>query len=164
MHTKIQGRVKLARTVALLRRRGKRIVFTNGCFDILHSGHVTYLDRAKHLGDILVVGLNTDTSVRALKGPTRPLNRQRDRATVLAALESVDYVTLFGERTPERLIKLLKPDILTKGGDWKVADIVGAADVAARGGRVVSIPFVRGYSTTSFVRRIETRAGRRHAT
>src|SRR3989338_5995776 len=113
---------------------GKKIVFTNGCFDILHLGHVRYLEKAKSLGDVLVVGLNSDASVRKLKGPGRPVNSVRDRAGVLKALKTVDYVTIFSDPTPLRLICKVRPDFLVKGGDWKTKDIVGADVVASYGG------------------------------
>jgi D-beta-D-heptose 7-phosphate kinase/D-beta-D-heptose 1-phosphate adenosyltransferase len=150
---KIRTRQALAVELRRLRRRGRRIVFTNGCFDLLHSGHVRYLRAARALGDVLVVALNSDASVRRLKGPERPLVRLRDRAEVMAALEMVDYVTSFGETTPLRIIRELAPDVLVKGGDWKVADIVGADDVLGGGGEVYSLPFARGYSTTRLIER-----------
>ena len=129
-------------------------VLANGCFDIIHAGHVRYLGMAKGLGDVLVVGMNSDRSVRALKGSGRPLNNERDRAEVLAGLGAVDYVTIFADRTPERLIKLLKPDVLVKGADWKVKDIAGADFVKASGGRVARVPFVKGCSTTSLINKM----------
>jgi D-beta-D-heptose 7-phosphate kinase/D-beta-D-heptose 1-phosphate adenosyltransferase len=137
-----------------LRRQGKRIVFTNGCFDLMHPGHVRTLRAARRLGDVLVVGLNSDASVRRLKGPGRPLLPQRDRCEVMAALEMVDYVTVFGEDTPYQLIKQLQPDVLVKGGDWAPGEIVGADIVRARGGVVRSVRFAKGYSTTALFRRI----------
>ena len=130
-----------------MRSNGKKIVFTNGCFDILHVGHVDYLSRAKTLGDILVIGLNSDSSVRNIKGKGRPVNNERDRAVVLSALEAVDYVVIFKEPTPYSLIKNIMPDVLVKGGDWKPKDIVGNDIVK----KVVSIPFVKGYSTTGLL-------------
>ncbi|HZD05387.1 MAG TPA: D-glycero-beta-D-manno-heptose 1-phosphate adenylyltransferase [Longimicrobiales bacterium] len=136
------------------RPRDGRLVFTNGCFDLLHPGHVLYLARARALGEALVVGLNTDASVRRLKGPGRPLVPQDDRALVLAALASVDAVTLFGEDTPAHLIEALLPDVLVKGGDYDLADVVGREAVEAAGGSVAVIPFIEGYSTTSLVERI----------
>ena len=146
----------LRRRVATHRRAGQRVVFTNGVFDLLHPGHVRYLRAAKRLGDVLVVGLNSDRSVRRLaKGPERPLVRERDRAEVLAALEMVDYVTIFGQDTPYELIRALRPDVLVKGGDWTVDRIVGADLVLARGGRVKSLRFAPGYSTTALVERIK---------
>lgn len=133
------------------------VVFTNGCFDILHAGHVQYLQQAKELGDILVVGLNSDASVRRLKGPTRPVNNQDDRALVLAALEAVDYVIIFEEDTPYKLIAEIQPDTLVKGGDWKESDIVGADIVTAKGGKVISLPFKEGLSTTGLINKINNR-------
>jgi D-beta-D-heptose 7-phosphate kinase/D-beta-D-heptose 1-phosphate adenosyltransferase len=131
-----------------------KVVFTNGCFDILHAGHVQYLEAAKGLGDILVVGLNSDASVQRLKGKNRPVNNQSDRAIVLAALEAVDYVIIFEEDTPYNLIQALQPDILVKGGDWKEADIVGADIVKAKGGKVISLPYIAGLSTTGIISKI----------
>lgn len=133
----------------------KKIVFTNGCFDILHVGHVTYLAQAKALGDVLVIGLNSDDSVRRLKGPDRPVNAQDARALVLAALESVDYVVFFSEDTPYNIITHVKPDILVKGGDYKIDDIVGGDFVRARGGKVLTIPFVEGFSTSNILEQIK---------
>ncbi len=144
----------LARTLDRRRREGARVVFTNGCFDLLHPGHVTYLEAARDLGDLLVVGLNSDASVRRLKGPGRPVCPQGDRAVVLAGLRSVDYVSVFGEDTPLGLIRAVRPDILVKGGDWSPDRIVGREVVEASGGRVVALPFVEGRSTTDIVARI----------
>ncbi|MDA8432932.1 MAG: D-glycero-beta-D-manno-heptose 1-phosphate adenylyltransferase [Nitrospiraceae bacterium] len=132
-----------------LRKEGKTIVFTNGCFDILHRGHVGYLSRAKRLGDVLVVGLNSDRSVSRIK-PGRPVNGERDRAAVLEALSAVDYVTVFDEPTPYRLIRAVRPDVLVKGGDWKKKDIVGS-DFAKE---TLSLPYVRGASTTRIIDKI----------
>ncbi|MBK7988732.1 MAG: D-glycero-beta-D-manno-heptose 1-phosphate adenylyltransferase [Ignavibacteria bacterium] len=129
------------------------IVFTNGCFDILHVGHVTYLQQAKTLGDILVVGLNSDDSVRRLKGQARAINNQDDRACVLDALRSVDYVVVFDEDTPYNVIKSVQPDVLVKGGDYAIADIVGGDIVRERGGNVCVLPFVQGKSTTAIIER-----------
>lgn len=137
-----------------MKRRGKRVVFTNGTFDILHRGHVEYLGRARALGDVLVVGLNTDASIRRLKGPRRPINKAADRAAVLAGLESVDYIVFFGEETPRRLIARLLPDVLVKGADWKAENIVGKDIVERHGGRVHRIPLTRGRSTTTTIKRI----------
>lgn len=131
-----------------------RVVFTNGCFDILHRGHVTYLEQARLLGDALVVGVNTDASVARLKGSGRPFMPAADRALVLAALSSVTAVTLFDEDTPAELIAALRPDVLVKGGDYTPEDIVGADTVEQGGGRVVVIPFVEGYSTTEMIKRL----------
>lgn len=154
MDAKIKSARSLAARVARLKRRGKRVVFTNGCFDILHVGHVDYLRRARALGDALVVGLNSDASVRGIKGKGRPINRQADRAKVLAALSCVDYVTVFGEPTPEALIRKLRPSVIAKGADWKARDIVGASFVRSYGGRVARIPFVKGFSTTALIRKM----------
>lgn len=154
MDPKIKSQGALARIAGRLRAAKKRVVFTNGCFDILHVGHVDYLRRARRAGDVLVVGLNSDASVRAIKGKSRPINRQADRARVLAALYFVDYITIFNDSTPERLIKAIRPDVLAKGADWKAKDIVGADFVKSHGGRVVRIPFVKGYSTTSVIKKI----------
>lgn len=129
------------------------MVFTNGCFDLLHKGHVTYLEKARNLGDILVVALDTDESVRKLKGPKRPINTLADRLEVIAALESVDFVTWFEASDPQPLIRKLRPDILVKGGDWKPEDILGSKDVLSWGGKVKSLPYVEGKSTTLMIQR-----------
>jgi len=131
------------------------IVFTNGCFDILHYGHINYLLKAKSLGDKLIIGLNSDESVKRLKGESRPVNNQHDRAVVLASLFFVDAVVVFDEDTPERIIKMIFPDILVKGGDYTYNDIVGADFVTANGGLVEIIPFVEGYSTTNFIKKLQ---------
>lgn len=137
-----------------LKVKNKKIVFTNGCFDILNAGHVMYLHEAKQLGDVLVVGLNSDGSVRQLKGQERPIVTEKNRAIVLSALESMDYVVIFNSRTPLELIKKIKPDVLVKGGDWKVKDIVGADFVLSYGGKVKSLPYVKGFSTCGLVHKI----------
>ncbi len=152
---KILSRPRLKEISQRLRRAGKKVVFTNGCFDLLHAGHVSYLDRAKGFGDILVVGLNSDASVRRLKGPGRPVHREEDRLRVIAALEAVDYVTLFSEETPLRLIEAVQPHVLVKGADWKKSEIVGAREVESWGGRVKRVPLVSGRSTTAILRRLE---------
>ena len=144
----------LKNAVELHRKEGRTIAFTNGCFDILHVGHVQYLQEARKMGDLLVLGLNSDVSVRAIKGEKRPLVPQAERAEVVAALTTVDYVTLFDETTPLRLIEFLQPDCLVKGGDWKEASVVGRDLVRARGGRVVIIPLTEGASTTNIVEKI----------
>ncbi len=136
------------------RRSGKKIVFTNGCFDILHAGHVRYLRKARSAGDLLVVGLNSDRSVRGLKGEGRPLVSQEERAELLAALEMVDYVVIFDEPTPRELIKTLRPRVLVKGGDWKREEIAGAEEVEADGGRVLIVPLVPGRSTSGLIGKI----------
>lgn len=132
-------------------RKNKKIVFTNGCFDLLHVGHIRYLKEARKLGDYLVVGVNSDASVKELKGPTRPIQNQDDRAEILAALEAVNATVIFTESTPERLIKNVKPDILVKGGDWTVDQIVGGHFVQSYGGQVMSLQFVEGRSTTKII-------------
>ncbi|HEX6693157.1 MAG TPA: D-glycero-beta-D-manno-heptose 1-phosphate adenylyltransferase [Longimicrobiales bacterium] len=137
------------------RPRTQRVVFTNGVFDLLHRGHVEYLYAARELGDALVVGLNSDASVRALKGPSRPVNTEADRAIVLAGLGCVDAVTIFAEDTPAALIDLLVPDVLVKGGDYRPDQVVGRQTVEAAGGRLVIIPFVIGHSTTGTLQRIQ---------
>jgi rfaE bifunctional protein nucleotidyltransferase chain/domain len=137
-----------------LRVTNKQIVFTNGCFDILHAGHVTYLEKAKRLGDILIIGLNSDKSVKRLKGESRPVNSEHDRAIVLGALKAVDFVVYFEEDTPLELIKIVKPDFLVKGGDYRIEDIVGADVVQDKGGEVVVIPFVEGKSTTNIINKM----------
>lgn len=134
--------------------QGKRIVFTNGCFDILHRGHVTYLNEARKLGDLLVIGVNSDASVKRLKGPERPINAEKDRAYVLSQLKAVDFTEIFTEDTPLNLILKVKPKILVKGGDWKIDQIVGGKEVIADGGDVFSLNFVDGYSTTSIINKI----------
>jgi rfaE bifunctional protein nucleotidyltransferase chain/domain len=149
--------VSLARLITIRRvlsRRKKKVVFTNGTFDILHRGHVEYLAAARKLGDVLVVGLNTDRSIRRIKGKNRPINPNADRAAVLAALAAVDYVVFFGEDTPARLIKRLLPDVLVKGADWMPGAIVGADTVLARGGRVKTIRLTRGRSTSRVISRV----------
>jgi rfaE bifunctional protein nucleotidyltransferase chain/domain len=137
-----------------LKKAGKRVVFTNGCFDIIHRGHVDYLAKARELGDALVIGVNTDASVKRLKGPDRPIVQEDDRAVVLAALEVVDFVCLFDEDTPYELIRALVPDILVKGGDWSVGNIVGKDIVEAAGGAVHSIQFLPNRSTTNIIQKI----------
>jgi D-beta-D-heptose 7-phosphate kinase/D-beta-D-heptose 1-phosphate adenosyltransferase len=144
----------LARRVRALQRAGKRVVFTNGCYDLLHIGHVTLLEKARHLGDALIVALNSDLSLKGLKGSGRPVMRQEHRSRVMAALECVDFVTIFDEDTPLQLIQRLRPDILVKGADWKASQIVGADVVKAGGGRVVRLPLVVGYSTSALIERI----------
>ncbi len=133
--------------------RDHRLVFTNGCFDVLHRGHVEVLARARELGDRLIVGLNSDDSVRRLKGPGRPLQSEMDRAACLAGLQSVDAVVIFEEDTPAQLIEELQPDVLVKGGDYEPDQVVGRDTVEARGGRVVLIPYIAGFSTTELIQR-----------
>ena len=136
------------------KRNGRRVVFTNGCFDLLHPGHIRSLESARALGDVLIVGLNSDASVRQLKGPGRPVIPEGERAEILAALESVAAVVIFDDLTPREVIARLLPDVLVKGGDWPGDQIVGREEVEAAGGRVVSIPVVPGYSTTAILRKI----------
>jgi rfaE bifunctional protein nucleotidyltransferase chain/domain len=140
------------------KRNGRRVVFTNGCFDLLHPGHIELLQQARTLGDVLIVGLNSDESVRRLKGAGRPVLPEKERAEILAALEAVDAVVIFGEPTPREVIAALLPDVLVKGGDWPGDQIVGRAEVEAAGGRVVSVPVVQGYSTTEVLRKIRESA------
>lgn len=138
----------------LLGRPGRKIVFTNGCFDLVHQGHIDYLSKARDLGDMLVVGLNTDASVRRLKGPRRPINDEYSRALLLASMVFVDYVVLFDEDTPYELIKAVQPDVLVKGSDYKPEDIVGYDIVTSKGGKVETLDFLPGFSTTAIERKI----------
>ena len=157
MPTKVTTRDELVSLLAERRQRQQRVVFTNGCFDLMHIGHVRYLQAARNLGDLLVVGVNSDGSVRALsKGPDRPIVPDVQRAEVLAALACVDYVVIFSEPDPGALIAALQPDILVKGGDWPLDRIIGRETVEARGGRVQTIPLVPGVSTTTLVQRIRS--------
>ena len=153
--SKILERDVAARRVNGWRVKGEKIVFTNGCFDLVHLGHISYLEEARSLGDRLVIGLNTDRSVQQLKGPRRPVLNENDRARLLAALECTDLIVLFEEETPYELIKALVPDILIKGGDYEPDTIVGADVVRENGGEVRVLPFVSGYSTTSLIKRIQ---------
>lgn len=154
MNPKIKNAKQLAAFLAAARKCSRKIVFTNGCFDVLHFGHVDYLRKARKCGDILVIGLNTDSSVRALKGAGRPVNRERDRAEVLSELACVDAVTLFGDATPYRLIKRVRPDVLVKGADYTKDKIVGADFVESYGGKIRRIPLVKGRSTTSTLEKL----------
>ncbi|MGH9868653.1 MAG: D-glycero-beta-D-manno-heptose 1-phosphate adenylyltransferase [Candidatus Polarisedimenticolia bacterium] len=158
---KVVSQRAAASAVRAARRAGRRIVLTNGVFDLLHHGHVMLLHKARGLGDLLVVAVNSDASVRRLKGPQRPVVKQADRARMLAALEAVDLVVLFGEDTPLRVIRAVQPDVLVKGGDWKAGAIVGKDVVEGRGGRVVRVPVLEGVSTTAIVRRIRRPPGGR---
>ncbi len=153
---KILSRHDLQTEIDALHRQGKKIVFTNGCFDILHVGHVRYLREAKKKGDVLVLALNSDRSVQAIKGDKRPIVPEAERADVMAALEAVDYVTIFEELTPLALIETLKPDVLIKGGDWEEEKIVGRDAVLSWGGQVAVIPEIKGASTTNIVEKIRT--------
>ena len=152
----------IEKTCAEIRSTGKKIVFTNGCFDIIHVGHVRYLNAAKKLGDVLIVGLNTDASVKMLKGESRPVNNEKDRAEVLLGLKAVDYVVLFGERTAENLVAQVKPDIYVKGGDYTVEQIPEAKIVQSCGGEVRLIDFVSGYSTTGTIEKLAAAAEVEH--
>jgi rfaE bifunctional protein nucleotidyltransferase chain/domain len=151
---KIQAVSRLKKIAGTLKRQGKKIVFTNGCFDILHVGHIRYLTKARKMGDLLIVGLNTDRSVRMIKGDKRPIVSEKERAEVLAALEIVDYVVLFDEPDPLRLIAALKPDILVKGADWSKDEIVGREVVEKAGGKIARIPLVPGSSSTNVIEKI----------
>jgi D-glycero-beta-D-manno-heptose 1-phosphate adenylyltransferase len=148
------------RLVAELRKSGRRIVFTNGVFDLLHPGHLRYLKAARAQGDVLIVGVNSDRSVRANKGPGRPVIPETERAEILAALDPVDAVVVFGEDTPAEIVRALQPDVLVKGADWPADQIVGRDTVEARGGRVVLVPVEHGYSTTSILERIKLKPNR----
>ena len=149
--------VQLKEQIRKMQLEGKEIVFTNGCFDLLHPGHVSYLEQARALGDALVVAINSDQSVRRLKGNDRPILDQNIRSIMLAALRWVDYVTIFDDPDPLKLIALLEPDILVKGGDWRLQDIVGRELVEARGGQVFILPFVGSYSTSKIIAEIVSR-------
>jgi len=140
--------------VNVCRDAGRRIVFTNGCFDLLHPGHINYLQRARALGDALIIGLNSDVSVRGLKGPLRPINPLPDRVVMVGALACVDLIVPFDEETPIRVISTLLPDVLVKGGDYEADDIVGAREVRANGGEVIVMPFIPGYSSSALIQRI----------
>jgi rfaE bifunctional protein nucleotidyltransferase chain/domain len=150
----VVARSELVKIRQELRQAGKRVVFTNGCFDILHRGHVDYLTKAKALGDILIVGLNSDDSVRQLKGPGRPIVGEEDRAIILAALTAVDFVSIFAEETPYELIRAVSPDILVKGADWPAEEIVGRDVVEAAGGSVHTIDYLPDRSTTGIIQKI----------
>lgn len=159
-HPNVLSLDALLSKLAPLRAQGKRIVFTNGCFDIVHPGHVNLLESAKAAGDVLVLGLNSDASVRRLgKGAGRPFNSYEARAFVLAHLRAVDFVTVFNDDTPFALIEAIRPDVLVKGGDWAVGKIVGADIVSATGGTVLSLPLIEGFSTTSLAEKIRCACG-----
>jgi D-beta-D-heptose 7-phosphate kinase/D-beta-D-heptose 1-phosphate adenosyltransferase len=154
MKEKIKTRKELLRIIKDLKAKGKRIVFTNGCFDLLHIGHVRYLEKARALGDVLVVGVNSDSSVRKLKGPKRPILPEEERAGILSGLGCVDYITIFREIDPLKLITSLRPDLLVKGGDWTKEQTVGKEVVERLGGEVVIIPFIKGASTSNLIETI----------
>jgi len=155
LNKKIASGNKLKTILAKLKRKNKTVVFTNGCFDILHRGHIEYLNKAKSFGDVLVVGCNSDVSVRRIKGRKRPINRQSDRAKVLSMLECVNFISIFNEDTPLNLIEYVKPDILVKGADWKKKDVVGGDFVESYGGKVKTIKYLKGYSTTEILKKIK---------
>jgi rfaE bifunctional protein nucleotidyltransferase chain/domain len=154
----LQSKIKSPQSLkrALAKQKGP-MVFTNGCFDLIHKGHVSYLEKARKLGKLLVVALNSDASIQRLKGPERPLNPLEDRLEVMAALESVDYVTWFEEDTPLDVILLLRPKVLVKGGDWTVQQIIGGAEVLSWGGKVKSLPYIEGRSTTRIIEKARQR-------
>jgi D-beta-D-heptose 7-phosphate kinase/D-beta-D-heptose 1-phosphate adenosyltransferase len=156
--SKVKSLPALVRAVRRAQRAGARVVFTNGCFDLLHVGHIRYLEQARALGEVLVVAVNSDASVRRLKGPTRPVVPQAQRAEVLAALGAVDHVVIFRELEPARTIRAVRPDILVKGGDWSEDQIVGADFVRSTGGEVRSLPYVKGTSTTAMIRAVAAAA------
>ena len=152
---KIVSRQEIEKIARILKKSNKKIVFTNGCFDIIHAGHIEYLREAKKLGDILILGLNSDSSVQKLKGRNRPINDENARAIVLSEFKSVDYIVIFQEDTPYDLIEIVKPDVLVKGGDWKETEIVGADIVKKYGGIVKSLEFKEGFSTTKIIEKIK---------
>ena len=154
MKQKIKSKKELLRIIKDLKAKRKRIVFTNGCFDLLHIGHVRYLEKARALGDVLVVGVNSDSSVRKLKGPERPILHEEERAGILSGLGCVDYITIFREIDPLKLITSLRPDLLAKGGDWTKEQTVGKEVVERLGGEVVIIPFIKGASTSNLIETI----------
>lgn len=149
-------RADMARLTARLRQDGKKIVFTNGVFDILHRGHVEYLNKAKSFGDVLIVGLNNDASVRRIKGGRHPIQKQKDRAVILLALEAVGYVVFFGEDTPGKLIRHIRPDVLVKGADYKISEIVGNDFVTSYGGKVMRVKLTKGRSASAIIRKLDT--------
>lgn len=155
-YNKLKTLPELKRALRKIKSKKWIVVFTNGCFDILHAGHISYLQKAKSLGDILVVGLNSDASVRKLKGKRRPFVSQKNRMTVLSALTCVDLIVIFNALTPLDLIKAVRPDVLIKGGDWKTKDIVGARFVQSYGGTVKCLPYIKGLSTSGLIRKIKS--------
>jgi len=159
MPSKIESLESMAERARNLRQSGKKVVFTNGCYDILHPGHIELLSKARGLGDVLVVAINTDDSVRRLKGPGRPIFDEAERAELLSAFEMVDFVCTFSEDTPLEAILKIRPDVLVKGADWGIDEIVGGAEVESWGGKVVAVPLVSGKSTTGIVERVLTRYG-----
>ena len=156
LKNKILTKNELDDILLQIREKGLTIGFTNGCFDILHKGHIRYLADASDLADVFIIGLNTDSSVKRLKGPNRPLQDQESRAISLSALVFIDYVVMFGEDTPLELLKIIRPNILVKGGDYQVETIVGHDLVTSYGGKVITLPLVKGYSTTSIIKKISS--------
>ncbi|MDP8260809.1 MAG: D-glycero-beta-D-manno-heptose 1-phosphate adenylyltransferase [Candidatus Kappaea frigidicola] len=154
---KIKSTAELLKEVKKLKKRKKTVGFTNGCFDLLHAGHAKYLQDAKKKCDALIIAINSDSSVKKIKGEKRPINSQKARQIVIAALESVDFVVLFKETTPLKLIQTVKPDILIKGADWKKKDIVGAKEVSSNGGKIIRISFLKGYSTSAIIKKISSK-------
>jgi rfaE bifunctional protein nucleotidyltransferase chain/domain len=153
---KIYSREALLRQLNIWRMQSKKIVFTNGCFDLLHHGHIDYLSKAADMGEVLVIGINSDASVKKLnKGSSRPIQNENDRALILSSIQFIEAIIIFDEETPYDLIKFAQPDVLVKGGDWKESEIVGADIVKANGGTVTTIPFVEGYSTTNIEKKIK---------
>jgi len=155
MNPKLYSQRAIIQIANRLRKNRKKIVFTNGCFDLLHAGHVEYLERARKFGDVLILGLNSDHSTRRLKGRGRPVNSEQDRARVLAGLASVDYITIFNEDTPAKLIRSVRPNILVKGSDWKVRSIAGSADILSWGGKVRRVRLLKGRSTTQILKKVK---------
>ncbi len=151
----ITNREELKLMIKNLKNNGKKIIFTNGCFDILHTGHINYLAKAKELGDILIVAVNSDDSVQKLKGKQRPINKLEDRMFILASLFFIDFVTYFNENTPIEIIKIIQPDIHVKGGDYKIDNLPEKSIVEAYGGQIIILPFVEGYSTTSILEKLK---------
>ena len=162
MPGKVQSRAQIKATAARAKTQGKKIVFTNGCFDLLHVGHLRVLREAKKLGDILIVGINSDRSVNDIKGQDRPIVSEAERAELIGALEMVDYVTLFDEPDPIPLLREIKPDVLVKGGDWGESGVVGRELVEGWGGKVVVVPFLEGHSTTNIIEQIERTRRKSH--
>lgn len=155
IYNKIYTIEEVKEKIELWRKENKKIVFTNGCFDIIHQGHIDYLSKAKDLGNILIIGLNTDASVRNIKGKTRPIQDEKSRAIILASMQFVDAIVFFSDSTPYSLIKAVQPDILVKGADYKKEDIVGYDIVSQRGGEIITIEFLEGYSTSNIERKIK---------
>ena len=156
---KLKTLEELKAIVVVARNNGKKVAFTNGCFDLLHRGHVHVLREAKACGDLLIVGINSDESVKQIKGPTRPVLPESDRCELLGAMEMVDYVVLFDEPDPHDLISAVRPDVLVKGGDWNTEKIIGADLVEEAGGRVAVVPYIKGFSTTELIERVKNSDG-----